>query len=78
MSERFRSEGMWDRFGTTEEQETEALCDKHLAERINNVRNYGVMYYNRIENAEQLAAEYLIRLGKEQERRANGGNKSMG
>ena len=33
--ERLRNEGMWDRFGTTFEQELEASCDKHLLEQLN-------------------------------------------
>jgi hypothetical protein len=34
IQERLAAEGKWDRFGTTEEQELKATCDRHLRERI--------------------------------------------
>jgi hypothetical protein len=49
------TEGMWDRFGTTAQQELEATCDKHLVEAINFYLGKGVPEWDR--HAAKLAAE---------------------
>lgn len=43
--DRLRSEGMWDRFGTTFEQELEAMCMKHLIECEKFDRKWGTPEY---------------------------------
>ena len=43
--ERLRNEGMWDRFGTTWQQELEAMCDKHLLETEQLYREHITSFY---------------------------------
>lgn len=40
--DRLRNEGMWDRFGTTWQQELEAMCIRHLDESEKLYRGHGV------------------------------------
>ena len=55
--ERLRNEGMWDRFGTTVDQEIEAMCMKHILE-------------SKILNTDwPNSADYIAKLDAEIERR---------
>jgi hypothetical protein len=65
ISERI-TEGKWDRFGTTEQQELEATCDKHLAE--------GIVFYKSKDVPEKDVPEWEVwaaKLAAERERREN-------
>jgi hypothetical protein len=56
--ERLRSEGMWDRFGTTDDQEIEAMCDKHLIEHQRLYLEYGGFHSEvNLVHAQKLAKE---------------------
>lgn len=53
------TEGMWDRFGTTPEQEIEAMCERHLIEIETISRKHSITFEEDglITYADKLAAE---------------------
>lgn len=55
------TEGKWDRFGTTAQQELEAMCEKHLIECEKLYRGHGVLEWESW--ADKLAAERKRRNG---------------
>ena len=62
MAERFRGEGMWDRFGTTDDEEIAAMCTKHLIEWEKSYKEYGGFNSEvNLEYAKKLAREILKR-----------------